>query len=209
MASNSTPYRISPEGVARYAWVNSPDVKFNADGVFKTDHIVDGAAAVKLKAEVDAAAEAAFEEGTKDLTPAEKKKWSIFYPYEVEENDDGTPTGRIIFKYRQNAIIRVEGEAKPIRIAIFDSTDKPTAAKVFGGSIIRVAYKPRAIKLASAKQWGVRLDFLKVQVVKLAERSDSGTGGFGSVEGGYVEEHHDESATGGFKGGSASSSADY
>lgn len=194
MAKTNSLYRISPAGIAKYPWVNSPDTKFNADGVFKNDLIVGAEDAQKFKGEIDAAVDAAFEEGTKDLSPAEQKKWSRFYPYEVEENDDGTPTGRVIFKFRQNATLRVEGEEKKIHIAIFDSKDQPTAAKVRGGSTIRHSYKLRPIKMATSKQWGVRLDFLKVQILKLAEFGGDGSGGFGSVEGGYVEEHFEAGA---------------
>lgn len=185
-----SPYRISPPLISRYVWVNTPDTKFNADGLFKFDGIGSDHAAIDFKATIDKAAEDAFEDATKDMTPAEKKKWSIFLPYDEEEDDAGNPTGRIIFKFRQNAVIKVEGEDKSIRIAIFDSQNNPTAVKVYGGSTLRASYKMRPIKLASAKKIGVRLDFLKVQVLKIADAAGGGgSSGFDTYEGGFVDDH--------------------
>jgi hypothetical protein len=181
------PYKPSPVGVAIHPWVNKPDTKFNADGVYQTGLAVEGEDAVKFREELDAAAKAAFEEETANMTPVERKKWSVFVPYSVEEDEDGKPTGRTIFRFRQNAILRLpDGETKRIRIGIYDSADRATEAEVWTGARIRVRYRPRNVKIASTKKAGVRLDFLKVQIVQLADRSASG-GGFGAVEGGYVE----------------------
>jgi len=188
--SNKSPYRIGPEGTARYPWVNKADTKFNDDGIFKTDVIVAGEAAKKEVERLDALAAAALEEETEGLSPAERKKWSVYVPYTVEEDEDGNPTGRVIFHYKQNAIIRVEGVAKPIKIAIFNAADEPKEIPVWSGDTIRVMAKTRNIKLASQKKAGVRLDFLKVQVLKKADR-DAAQGGFGSVEGGYMGEEAD------------------
>lgn len=197
MASpSSNPYRISPIGLGRYTWINKPDTKFNADGLYKTDLILDGEEAAKFKALIDAQCEAALVSETEDMTPGERKKWAVYLPYEVEEDDDGNPTGRIIFQFRQNAVIHLkDGTTKEIRIAIFDAADKAVDVPVFGGSKLRVLYRARPIKIASLKKAGVRLDFLKVQVIALAERSQES--GFGAVEGGYVAEEEEET-TGGF-----------
>ncbi|MEW6121267.1 MAG: hypothetical protein AB1698_01540 [Pseudomonadota bacterium] len=204
-----SPYRPSAPGIARYPWVNKPDTKFAAPGsagVFKTDLILEGEAAVKERTRVDAEAQAAFDAETEGMTPGEKKKWELYVPYTVEEDDEGNPTGRIIFHFKQSASITVEGVAKPIRIAIFNAADEPKEIPVFGGDTIRVMHKPRAIKLPSAKKAGVRLDFLKVQVLKKAER-DSQPGGFGSVEGGYMGEEGESGF--GASSGSATADADY
>jgi hypothetical protein len=189
--------------VAVYPWVNKPDTKFNSDGVYKTGLAVEGKDAEKFRKEIDLASQEAFDSETASMTAGERKKWSLYVPYEVEEDEEGKPTGRTIFHYRQNAVLKLaDGETKGIKIGIYDSADKPTEAEIWGGSKLRVKYYARPIKVASTKKAGVRLDFLKVQVIQLAERSDSG--GFGGVEGGYVDEEpgdYDGSDTVGFKTG--------
>lgn len=183
-----SPYRPSPIGIARYPWLNKPDVKFNADGLFKVELVLSGEEAQAFKALIDKAAEEAHAEYTAEMTAGDRKKWSLYTLYEVEEDEAGNPTGDIHFHFKQNAVIKLrDGETKPISIGLYDSRDEPTTAQVYGGSTIRVLYKTRLIPMTASKQVGVRLDFLKVQVIKLATR-DSGQGGFGSVDGGYVDE---------------------
>lgn len=201
------PYRATPTGICRHTWINKPDTKYKEDGEYKTELCFEGKEAAALKAEIDAAANAAFELETEQVPAKDKKKWSVYVPYEEEEDDKGNKTGRLWVTFRQNAVILVEGERKEIKIAVYDANDKPTHAQVFSGSTLRVMYKPRSIKVVSSKQAGVRLDFLKVQAIKLADRQQ-GDGGFGSVEGGYVDDHAEETGdhfTQASKGGAAPS----
>lgn len=193
------PYKPSPIGIAGYPWLNKADTKYNAEGVFKTDLWVEGPEAQAYKEYLDREAEKAFEEETADMAPAERKKWRIYVPYEVEEDDQGNPTGRIKFSFKQNATINVEGVPKKIAIAIFDAADKEVHTPIFGGSTIRVMARPRNTKIAASKQAGVKLDFLKVQIIKVAERKAES--GFGAVEGGYVEDDPQEADAPNYDGG--------
>lgn len=185
------PYKQSPQGVGRYCWVNRPDTKYNADGVYHLGHVLDGEEAVAHKALIDAEVDRAFLEETKDMTPGELKKWSKYYPYTEEtDEENGNSTGRIIFQYKQNAIIRLkDGTTKAFKIGIRDSKNKIVTENVYGGSIIKVMYAPRNVKIVSTHQIGVRLDFSLVQLIKPAERTGAG---FDEVEGGYVHEDEPE-----------------
>jgi hypothetical protein len=181
MASTKTVYKTSPFGEAIHPWINKADTKFNEAGLFKVDHLVTGAEAQAQKAEIDKAAEAAFEEMTAEMTAGERKKFTIYRPYEVQEDDDGNPTGAIVFNYKQNATIRLkDGTTKNIKISIQDAKGNDTSVAIYGGSIIRVMYSMRPIKMAGTKQIGVRLDFSMVQVKKLGK--GSGGKGFGAIE---------------------------
>lgn len=203
MTKSAKHFYDSAFGTAVHPWVNTPDIKFNTDGLFKLGLRLTGEDATAMKARVDSAAQEAFDDfmsgpdGEK-LTPAERKKYSLYVPYEVEEDDNGNPTGAIVFDFKQNATIQIKatGEVKKIVIGIYDATGKPMKARVWGGSEVRVNYAMRPIPMKSLKQVGVRLDFGRIQVRKLSE-GNGGSGGFGAVEG-YAE---DENA-GGF--GSAS-----
>jgi len=179
-------YRVSPIGTFLHPWFNRPDTKFNADGVFQTDLVLSGKAAQDFKTLCDQASEEAFAERTDKMTPAEKKKWSIYRPYEEVEDDDGNATGEIKFSFKQNHKIKTrDGDIKTISIEIRDAKDNVIEAQVFSGSEGRIMFTTRAIEMSSSKQVGARLDFSKVQITKLVKGSG---GGFGAVDGGYVQE---------------------
>lgn len=192
-----TTYYTSPFGVGIHCHLNTADSKFAPDNpTYKTKLKLEGEVAQSLKAKVDAAVDEAFtahfEEGGKgaDIAPKDRKKWSPYHPYEEEEDDAGNKTGAILFDFKQNAKIRLkDGTVKDIQMPLYDSQDNPVHKLIRTGSVIRVAYSMRPIVMTSTKQVGIRLDFAKVQVKKLAEGGSSG-GGFGAVEDGYVEDEH-------------------
>lgn len=208
-------YKNTPFGIAGYQHVHQPDAKFNpAAPVFKSDLVLSGEAAQKLKAEVDAGSQAAFDayfgEGGKGegATPGERKKWSVFYPYEVKEDADGNPTGDIEFHFRQNASIKLrDGTVKEIKVGVYDATGQGAVTKpVFRGSEIRVKYSQRAITMTALKQVGVRLDFAGIQVRKLSEGGGQKEQGFDAVEG-YEDDGF--GAAEGQAGSEVSGKADY
>lgn len=165
--------------------------------MFKFPLRLDGADAQKLKELIDADVEAFFNETVADMTPAERKKWKPYYPYTVIEDDDGNATGGILFHFKQNAKIRLkDGTTKDVTIQLKDSADADMHKPIYGGSVGRVKYTTRGIKMVSKKEAGVRLDFSGVQIKKLM--GGSGASGFGTVEDGYVEDDGE--------GGSASAS---
>lgn len=190
-AKSKSTYQPSPFGTGQHLWVNKPDTKFNDAGVFKAPILLTGAKAQKFKEEVDAQAQAFFDEITADMTPGERKKWSVYYPYEELEDDQGEKTGAIVFHFKQNATIKLrDGTTKTVKIGIQDSAGKDMHKPLFFGTELRTMFAYRAIKMVSTKQAGARLDFSMVQVIKLG--TGSGGKGFGAVEGGYVDEGDDE-----------------
>lgn len=201
--NTKSPYRATPQGEGRHCWITKPDTKYQTDGVYHTQLGLDGDVAQKFKAEIDAECELGFTKETEELSVGEKKKWSVYRPYIIDETEDGTPTGRIWFLFRQNAVITVEGAKKQIEIGVYDSKDKPlVGVPVYSGSVLKVRFKPRSNRIVSNKQAGVRLDFLKVQVIELKTR-DQSKGGFGEVEGGYVGDAAEMEPTGFGSTGSA------
>lgn len=204
--ANKKTYEFSPFGVAVHPWLNKPDVKFNADGVYKTGLRLTGTDAIETRDRVKAASDAYFEETTAEMTPAERKKWSVYYPYEEEEDDQGNPTGAIVFDFKQNAIIKLRsGEVKDIQIALEDAKNNDMHSPIWGGSVIRTMFSMRGIKMTSGKQAGVRLDFAAVQVKELSKGSGGGGRGFDVVEGFEETEAGDFPAA---SAGASGSSAD-
>lgn len=183
---------IGPIGEFIHPWVNKPDTKFNADGLFQTGHIVSGPEAEELADKIEAASKTALAEHIDGMKPGEAKKWNLYLPFERLEDDEGEPTGQIQFNYKQNAkITKKNKEVVDVRINIVDADAEPTDALVFNGAEGRVSFSMRPIVMSSAREVGVRLDFAGVQVTKLAPRKSSS--GFGKVEGGFKGNRGDSS----------------
>lgn len=185
-------YYESPVGtLCDFPWINKPDTKFNADGLYHTGMSLGGAEADKLKAFIDAAVDEAFEEHTGSMSPKDKKAWSKLYPYEVDTDDNDNPTGYIKFDFKQNAKIKYKksGETVDISISLFDSEGEPMvgAPPIFNGTKARVRYSPRVVVVASTKKVGIRLDFAALQIAELAVSSGgAGRSGFsGAIEGSF------------------------
>ncbi len=183
-------YKVSPIGTFVHPWVTKPDTKYNADGLYHTGLRVEGPEAEAFKEEVKALSDAFHEEHTKEMKKGERDKWSVYYPFEEEVDDDGAPTGAVIFQFKQNAIIKLrDGAKKSVKIGVRNANDQATKENIFGGDKGRVMWSSRGIPISSAKQAGVRLDFAMVQLVAKGERT--GGGGFGKVEGGFVDDQAD------------------
>lgn len=192
--SSNTVYYTSPFGLAVHPWLNKADTKFNADGVYKLGLVLSGEEAQAMKERVDAGSAAALEryfEEKKLTKPSDRKKWSTYVPYVVEEDDAGNPTGFIEFKFKQNAKLKLkDGTTKELSISILDASGKKNIRKpVFGGSELRVNYTMRDIVMGTSFMVGVQLAFGRVQVKKLAESTMGG--GFDAVEG-YTEGEDEE-----------------
>lgn len=183
-------YKFSPFGTFNHPWVNKPDTKFNADGVFKCGLVLGGKDAQSLKETIAAASEAALErfwetEDGKRIPAKERKQWTVYYPFTEEEDDNENLTGYIEFDFKQNAKIKLkDGTVKDVKVGIKDAQNKDVHRPVYSGSEGRVMFTMRDIPMKSLKQVGVRLDMAAVQVTKL---QDSSGPGFGTVEGGYSE----------------------
>lgn len=187
---------LSPTGVAIHPWINKPDTKFKDYGEFHTKLRLSGGnpeTEVYIK-KVTENCDAAFAKLTKDLTPAERRKWHTYYPFEAVLDDDGKPTGDYDVTFKRNHNITVNGEAIELGVYIYDAVgnDIPAdkAPSIFNGTELRVGSTFRDVKVNSTHAAGSKLDMFGVNVMKLAPR----TGGRGSMfqnheepeEGGYV-----------------------
>lgn len=192
-------YQMSPFGVAVHPWINKPDTKFNELGLYKVGLLLSGPEAIAFKEAIDRAAQEGFDtimqemaDQSKAFTPGERKKWSLYVPYEEKEDADGNKTGDIEFDFKQNAKIKLrDGSTKDVTIAIKDANNSDMHKPVFGGSVLRTMFAFRPIKMTSSKQAGVRLDFAAVQVRQLGTGAGGGFN-FGVVEGGYTEDQEDQ-----------------
>ena len=181
MAKNSYVKVVSPVGVSQYAWLTTPDTRFDETGHYKTNLILKAKDAQPLVTQINA-------EIKKSLTLAkEKAKGKSIKqapsPFE-DELIDGKPSGNVIFKFKTKAkIITKDGKVIPNRVALFDSTGKPMIdANVWSGSEM----KPYYTAMAGA---GVSMRLRAVQITKLVEGGSSNAKGYGfdKVKDGYEQ----------------------
>lgn len=205
MASAKREYRMSPFGIAAHPWLNKPDTKYNDSGVFKVDLRLTGEAAQKFMDQIKAQSDRFHAEHTAEMKPVDAKKWTVFYPFEEVEDDDGNKTGEVLFKFRQNHTIRLKsGEEKKVTLRLQNGGGKDSDKAIWGGSELRTMYATRDIVMTSNKEVGVRLDFCGAQV-KVYGTGSSG-GGFGAVDG-WEDDGSEEEAKGVPDAGSDASSA--
>jgi len=177
---------VTPTGVAQYAWLIKPDTRFDAVGHYKTNLILSREDAANAMQMVDKAM-------TESLTLAKenakgKKIKEGSPPYMEELDDNGEPTGNIIFKFKTKAeIISKDGSVIPNKVAIFDSQGTPmTDTDVWSGSELKVSADivPYYTAIVGA---GVSLRLRAVQVIKLVQGGDGATGyGFDAIDDGYT-----------------------
>lgn len=170
-----TKREFSPIGMLLHCHVNKPDSKFNPEKPrFKTKLVLEADDGQAFKAKLEALLEQAWTAESADMKPADLKKWAKApLPIDEELNDQDEPTGRLIFKFGQNARIKMkDGSVKDISIAIVDSKGKPAGKlKVFSGTMARVGYATRSYPKADGKLIGLTLDFDIVKVIKPSTRT--------------------------------------
>lgn len=205
-------YKDSAFGIGLFNHCYAADSYQGGPPTFKTDLALTGADADALKAEFDAAAKAAWDdfwasEAGQKIPAGKRKDWTQYAPYEEEVDDkSGEPTGRTIFKFRQNESIKLrDGTIKHVVIGIYDASgETEVKQEVNFGSTIRVRYSLRPFAATGLKLAGVRADFAMVQVKRMAEKSGGG-GGFGAVDG-YTADPDAEAAP---KAGFGAADGDY
>jgi len=187
MAKNNNVKVVSPVGVSQYAWLTTPDTRFDETGHYKTNLIINAKQAQSLKTQIDA-------EIKKSVALAkEKAKGKAIKeaprPYD-DEMIDGKASGNVIFKFKTKAkIIAKDGKVIPNRVALFDSAGKPMIdANVWSGSEMKVSAEliPYYTAMAGA---GVSMRLRAVQVTKLVEGGSSNAKGYGfeKVKDGYEQ----------------------
>ena len=168
-------------GVSQYAYLTSPDTRFDEVGHYKTNLIMSGEDAENLKQKIDAAIQ-------KSIALAKEKAKgknikTAAAPYEDDTNDDGEATGSTVFKFKTKAQITTkDGKLIPNRVAIFDSKGTPmTDCNIWSGSEMKVSAElvPYYTAMVGA---GVSMRLRAVQITKLVEGGSGNAKGYGFGE---------------------------
>lgn len=190
MAKNNYARVNTPVGVAVYPHLTEPDYKFDADGVFKTNLAVAADEAVDLVGRLEEIRDAAHAEWLDDAKDAKvraaRKKWTIAEVAEVELDDDGTESGRLIFKAKMKHNVKPKNgkpfKQSPILVDSANNKVVPGGLKLWGGSRVRLNCSVIPYAMDSSKTFGVSLRLYAVQIIELS----AGGGGspFDDYEGG-------------------------
>ena len=169
-------------GVALYPWLTKPDTKYSEEGEYKVNLILSKENAAPIIKTIVGV----FEDNYKEQLKIQKKQTLVkaVPPFSEELDDNGKPTGNIIFKFKSKAAY------KP---AIFDAKGNPLIdPPIWGGSEIKVnaVLYPYNSPMQGA---GVSLKIRAVQVIALVEGSEGASRfGFGETDGYNVKDGVDE-----------------
>lgn len=204
MARQKLERLVTPEGVAHYPHIQTPD-DYKGKQKYKCGLIVpadDGFVDLirKKTDEAFAAAKTAVEEAIasgdlkgKALAKAkeELEVMEVHYPFEPEYSDDGEETGNMILKTSANANFQDKKtkKLKDIKLSIFDAKNArvdPCPA-IWGGSILKLAVDVNPYHMQATHLAGVSLRLSQVQIIEL-ETGSGGKSEFGETDGGYIAE---------------------
>ena len=198
------PKFVSPRGALSYAWLTTPDKKFEpVFGAFKTKLVLSPAAAAPLIEQIDTEMAASLANAksaiTNNLTGAElvkaQKKADKLTPtkppYAIDEDTDN-----VVFSFSAAAggINKTTKETWSRKISLFDAKGTPItgAIKIGNGSEAKISFEFNHHHIPKDGP-GVKLQLVAVQIIKLVEWQ-SGTAAQAGFE---AEEGYDSSAAAG------------
>ena len=153
-------------GEAVYPHLNSPDTEFDSDGIYQVKLVVDYEQAqddIKI---------------INDVIVEELKKQSQKYP----DKTDKFNRAPLPYKQLENGKVQFNFKSK-FKPKLVDHNSEDLDKNIWGGSIIRVKYKPQGYYV-SGTGLGCKLYLVAVQVKKLVEGTSQG---FEKVEPIYEE----------------------
>tara|TARA_Y100001937_G_C7110494_1_gene327284 strand:+ start:310 stop:906 length:597 start_codon:yes stop_codon:yes gene_type:complete len=171
----------TPVGNASYPWLKQPDTKFNPDGLYSCNIIVDKDKAKKLITIIDKAYD---DNIASEKAKAPNKKIKLAAkPYDEQEGN------KVLFKIKTKAKI---GDVA-IRPHVVDAKGQPIInTDIFGGSEVKVSADliPYYVPANGA---GISLRLIGVQILKLQSRAMPSMDSLGfKEEDGYVHTEEEQ-----------------
>jgi len=159
----------SPKGSAMWCKIDKPNRKFNQKGMFSVDLVCDPEDE-KVKAYIEKLEElrdTALEQANRKV---KGKRYSPREVYKEEYDQDGEPTGNIVFRFKLNNVDdRKAPYNKIILVGPKASAGPIPMVDIGNGSTIRCVAFANPYAMASDKTVGVSLILEKVQLIELVE----------------------------------------
>lgn len=188
---------VTPQGIAKFPYLNSPDTKFNADGEYRVGILLDPSDedVQEFLEKLDKMAEEAVEKAKDDLIENKKKRSAEKVvpnePYREDVDSEGEPTGKIEVRFKMKAkVTKKNGDVITLEPRLFDAKGKPFPKDkmIYGGALLKINFTPNPYYVAGTKAAGISLQMNAVQVLELSSGADAGFFGFGEEEGFSAEE---------------------
>lgn len=191
MSSNNNRF-TTPKGLAQYPSIKTPDTKFNPEGDYKVNLVMeDDEKTNALVSKLEAILED-FYENDDNVKQAISKGRKVV-TQDIYEKDE---EGRIVMKFKQKAVItKKDGSKIPVKIRQFDSKGKPIDVNIGRDSVIKVSFTANPYYMPSTRTCGLSLRLLAVQVISLNEFGDASASSYGfEEEEGYNGEEPEDSS---------------
>lgn len=172
MSKTKSVRTTSPKGTAVYPWINEPDRRFDAAGVYSVSLRVrgDDKSATEFIAGIKKVASEFYEVTCKET---KKKPKKADLPIKAVLDEEGNETGELDIKFKLKSTGGSGEKTWTQRPAIFDSKGKPMSERIGGGSIIKVGCEISPF-FSPTVGVGVTLRLKAVQVIELREFSAGG-----------------------------------
>ena len=173
----------TPEGTARYCWLNRPDMKFEPEyGTYRTELILTEEDWTSLKNQIKPLFDEAYQ--AECLKQGKKKLKQADSPFLIDEENN-----YVVKTKMKGGGRRKDSTEYKLTVARFDSQGQPMKDDTIigGGSRIKLGLKVRFWYVA-AHGFGMTLEPQGVQVIKLEAMGNSETAssfGFSAEESGY------------------------
>lgn len=178
---------VTPQVIVQYPWLTKADVKYDPEGAYQAECILDpnNPKHAKFMEDVDVWLNQAKVEAEERLgNGAGKMKAKLKTLVEAEflkpeYDDEGEETGRMTFRVKQKRIIRFKdkktGEAKAIikKIVFLDSTgaELVTPPAIFSGAELQIKGQVATYYAADKNKYGISMKIMAVRIVFLPEGS--------------------------------------
>ncbi len=184
MAQNTSPRLVTPLGEAVYPALKEGDKKYNDLGTYRASVRVSEKSAKGL---IKSLATMYKDHVGENIDLVKNHLWK------QEIDEDGNPTGNVIFKIEAKNILRKDGKVWDRRPKIFDTSTPPKMVDLdpYGGTKMKVAFTVYAY---NSPMKGLKLQPVAVQVFELVERGENAPDDFGFTgeESGYKVTNEEE-----------------
>tara|TARA_R100000697_G_scaffold95582_2_gene107495 strand:- start:32 stop:631 length:600 start_codon:yes stop_codon:yes gene_type:complete len=154
----------TPVGTALWPHLNEPDTKFDKDGSYSVNLILDKQETETIKSKLSDILKEFMSSGQSKSN----KKANL--PIKEDKDQDGKPTGMYQIKFKLKAVGQSRGERWEQRPALFDSQGQPLSEQIGNGSKIKVGAEVVPYSTAMAGT-GVSLRLKAVQVIELSSNT--------------------------------------
>lgn len=172
----------TPTGTAIWPKLNTPDTKFDKDGVYEVKLRLNAADSKSVSESITTV----LKNHISEMDGSKPKMAPL--PYKEVMDDDGNPTGEFDFKFKMKAVGGYGDDQWTQRPALFDSSGKPMTENIGGGSKIQIGAEVVPYYTAAIGA-GVTLRLKAVKVFELVDYQKGGADQWEFSEGsGFVTE---------------------